>query len=211
MKHALVRLHEYTLRFERLGFSRRAALCRAIRPQRRQQLVTSGVELLPPGLTAKKLGYVIDVGANKGQFLESFLSILDAEEVDCFEPNPEACGEIQKAVRAFGWEAKVQVHNLAVGSEPGSLELNVTSSSDFSSLLEPLSTLESQFGESASVVKRVPVAVKRLDDCAKSKPVDLLKVDVRGFEHQVIAGATQLLVRTKAILMEVSFNRGTWL
>jgi FkbM family methyltransferase len=203
---ALVRLQEYTRRFERLGFSRRAALCRALRPQGRQHLVTSGVELLPQGLTATKLGYVIDVGANRGQFLESFLSILDAEEIDCFEPNPEACNEIQNAVRAFGWEAKVHVHNIAVGSEPGNLELNVTASSDFSSLLEPLSTLETQFGEPASVVRRVPVAVNRLDDCAKSRPVDLLKVDVQGFERQVIAGATRLLARTKAILMEVSFK-----
>ena len=113
---ALVRLNEYAGRFERLGFNRRDALSRALHPQERQHLVTSGIELLPPRLRANKLGYVIDVGANRGQFLESFLSVLDAEVVDCFEPNPEACSEIEKCVRGFGWEAKVQVHNLAVGS-----------------------------------------------------------------------------------------------
>jgi FkbM family methyltransferase len=204
---AVVSFFEYTRRFEKLGFCRRAAVACALSSHRRRQLVTSGVELLPAPLRTRRMGYVIDVGANKGQFLTSFLSVLDADEVDSFEPNPEAYGEILNVIRSSRWEGKVQAHNLALGSETGTCELNITSSSEFSSLLRPHSELERQFGGPAVVVKRTAVSVKRLDDCAKSKPVDLLKIDVQGFERQVIAGATQLLSRTKAILMEVSFKR----
>jgi len=34
-----------------------------------------------------------------------------------------------------------------------------------------------------------------------------LKIDVQGFERHVIAGATQVLSRTRALLIEVSFKR----
>jgi len=200
-----VKIYDYMRRFEHIGFSRRVALAKALSSRRRKQLVTSGIELLPPRLRGK-MEYVIDVGANAGQFLTSFLSVLDAEEIDAFEPNPDVYGKLQKTIRSSRLEGKVRLHNVALGSETGSLELNVTSDSDFSSLLTPKSELERRFGEPVGVVKRIAVPVKRLDDCAKSKPVDLLKIDVQGFERQVIAGATQLLSRTKAILMEVSFK-----
>jgi FkbM family methyltransferase len=204
---AFVKLLDYTRRFERVGFSRPVAVARALSPRRRRQLVTSGIELLPSMLTAQKLGYVIDVGANTGQFVTSFLSVLDAEEIDCFEPNPDAHGELLKALRASGMGSRARAYNFALGSETGTSELNVTASSDFSSLLSPNSELERDFGPPASLVSRIAVPVKRLDDCAKPRPVDLLKIDVQGFERHVIAGAAQVLSRTRAILMEVSFKR----
>jgi FkbM family methyltransferase len=205
---AFVRLLDYTRRFERVGLNRRTAVANALSSQRRRQLVTSGIELLPPILTGKKLRYVIDVGANTGQFLASFLSVLDAEEIDCFEPNPDAYGELLKTIRSSRMASdKARAYNLALGSETGASELNITASSDFSSLLEPNSEFQREFRASASVVNRITVPVKRLDDCAKSKPVDLLKIDVQGFERHVLAGAAQVLSRTTAILMEVSFKR----
>ena len=158
-------------------------------------------------LTGTKLGYVIDVGANTGQFFTSFLSVLDAEEIDCFEPNPDAYGELLKGIRSSRMASKARAYNFALGSETGTSELNVTASSDFSSLLSPNSELECEFRTPASVVNRIAVPVKRLDDCAKPKPVDLLKIDVQGFERHVIAGATQVLSRTRALLIEVSFKR----
>ena len=37
-------------------------------------------------------------------------------------------------------------------------------------------------------------------------PVDLLKLDVQGVEHRVLAGASETLARTRLLWMEMSFQ-----
>jgi hypothetical protein len=87
------------------------------------------------------------------------------------------------------------------------MDLNVMSSSDLSSLLPPSKRLQELYGTGGACTKTVTVPVRQLDEfIADSGPVDLLKIDVQGFERQVLRGASATLKRTRAILIELNFQ-----
>ncbi len=57
--------------------------------------------------------------------------------------------------------------------------------------------------------RSVTVRVDRLDDYAsrnKLPPPDLMKLDVQGFEAEVLLGGAQTLKYTKAVIAEVGFK-----
>lgn len=197
---------EYSGRFHERGFHWGTSIIRALSARRREELVRSGVELMPSWLTEKPLHYVIDVGANVGQFLSSLLSVTEVKQIDCFEPNPEALDKLKVSFSRRSRLPTIRTHNIAVGERTGVAELKVTSSSDFSSMLEPLAPLRREFGREVEIVKRVTVPIRCLDDCAQPDAVDLVKLDVQGFERQVIRGAAKVLARTRVLMVEVSFR-----
>jgi hypothetical protein len=87
------------------------------------------------------------------------------------------------------------------------MELNVTASSDLSSLLPFSKRLQELYGPGSTRTNTVTVPVRQLDEfTADSDPVDLLKIDVQGFERQVLRGASATLERTRAILIELNFQ-----
>jgi hypothetical protein len=68
--------------------------------------------------------------------------------------------------------------------------------------------LAKEYPGSAELVSEIDVEVVRLDDALSDVPeIDLLKLDVQGFERWVIAGAPETLARTKMVLIEMNFIR----
>jgi len=87
------------------------------------------------------------------------------------------------------------------------MELNVMASSDLSSLLPSSKRLQNLYGRDGERTATVTVPVRRLDEFTEdAEPVDLLKIDVQGFERQVLEGAPATLSRTRAILIELNFQ-----
>ncbi len=193
----------WKFRFEAVGLNPRKAWRAALSKQMRDALVFSRIEHLPSELRTN-LGWVIDVGANIGQWMSGLMAITQVNRIEVFEPNPEAF-EILKS--RFGNCRNVHLHNLAVGDRAGTVDLNVTRSSDLSSLLTPGNTLTEQYGvDLAEVVKQERVSVTTLDEIIPEDVyIDLIKVDVQGFEHSVLLGARETLKRTRALLIEANF------
>jgi len=85
--------------------------------------------------------------------------------------------------------------------------LNVTRSDDSSSVLKPTS-LQVETFRHTNAVSAIEVDVYPLDSKVSveevSKPV-LLKIDVQGFELEVLNGATRLLASGIDVLVELSF------
>jgi FkbM family methyltransferase len=164
----------------------------------------SRLAILPQKLLP--LSFVIDVGANQGQWIGSLLEFLPVPEVWIFEPNPEA----MKACRGrIGTRPGVTFFDLALGEAPGQAELHVTASSDFASILPPRSDfLEAHYGKNAAhVVEKKQIPVVTLDSLfAEPRTVDLLKIDVQGFERAVLCGARRVLENTRAVLLEVNLQ-----
>ena len=60
------------------------------------------------------------------------------------------------------------------------------------------------FGSFKNQVKNKKVLVKKLDSFIflKKKKIDLIKIDVEGYEEKVIEGGLSVLKRTKVVLIE---------
>jgi FkbM family methyltransferase len=147
---------------------------------------------------------VIDVGANRGQFALFALHRFPQASLTSFEPLPTAHSKLHAVV---GQDARFRSHQCAVGAEAGSLSLNVTRSDDSSSLLKP-TALQLRTFRDTGIVSSTQVDVVRLDDVIGpdrlAEPF-LLKIDVQGYELEVLRGAEQLLQRDGDVLVEASF------
>ena len=190
-------------RFEAVGFDSSRAWRAAFSRQTRDALVFSRIEHLPANLRTN-LGLVVDVGANSGQWISAFLLFADVDRIEAFEPNPDA---FELLSDCLGNRPGTRLHALALGVDHGTADLNITTSSDLSSLLAPGEVLRKQYTPAkAEVIKQVAVRVSPLDGVIDADvTVDLLKVDVQGFEHAVLRGARETLKRTRALLIEANF------
>ena len=171
-----------------------------------------GLTLFPPG-HAEKLSYVVDVGANVGQWSGMLLNCIRPEKLIIIEPIPDAFAVLQKK---FGQNHSVDLHNAAIGDHEGVAKLKITRHTTGASLLQPREEMRALVGENWEVAAEVEVQMTTLDRLLAFLPeVSLLKIDVQGYEKAVLAGAKQTLPKTKFVLIELNFmpqyDGGSWL
>ena len=140
---------------------------------------------------------VLDIGANIGLMtLKAATLAGPTGRVIAFEPNPEVYPRLERHVALNGLR-NVEVRRHALGATPGSLPIYVGASNVTNASLVA--------HEGDRVVAEVPI--HRLDDIMGDRPAHFIKIDVEGFEAEVLKGAAQLLARCRpTILME--FIRG---
>lgn len=132
----------------------------------------------------------LDVGANQGVF--TLFLCKFSSYVYCFEPVPRL-GEYLKN-RFHG--CNVSVENCALGNFNGELYLNIPCVE--SGKLETRSSLAIDFeneyilGEKVTDVEKIKVNVRRLDDFHINN-VGFIKLDVEGFEFQVLEGGKETI------------------
>jgi FkbM family methyltransferase len=148
--------------------------------------------------------FVVDVGANRGQFSLICRRLNPAAELIAFEPLAEPA-HIYRAV--FAGDARTRLHMCALGPERGKIAINVSGQDDASSVL-PISKIQTDnFPGTATVATRM-VDVGPLSDFVKQSEFgtrNLLKLDVQGFELQILVSAEALLERFDWIYAECSF------
>lgn len=142
---------------------------------------------------------VIDVGANKGQFAYLANSLWPQARIVSFEPLPRPRDRLASLMGK-----RITIHDCALGETEGAATIHIASREDSSSLL-PLGRQSELFQMREVGVIKVPV--RRLDDVmteSLSRPA-LLKVDVQGFEYEVLKGASRLLEQIDWVYVEASF------
>lgn len=152
----------------------------------------------------REYGTVIDVGANRGQFALFALHRFPAAQLLCFEPLQEAHRKLTEVV---GGDPRVRVERCAIGATDGSRSLNITRSDDSSSLLQPTALQLENFPKTNSI-SAIDVNVRRLDDIFEAdrfSPPFLLKIDVQGFELEVLRGGDHMLQGVDEVFVECSF------
>jgi FkbM family methyltransferase len=144
-----------------------------------------------------------DVGANQGQTVRKLMLVFPKVTIHAFEPSPSTFSEL---TQAFGVYDNVTLNNCGVGSQKSQMDLIENTHSDLSSFLEPGPLI---FGE---VKQRIKVPMTTVDDYSVEKQIDhihLLKIDVEGFDFEVIKGADRMLAdkRIDLLLTEVTFQK----
>jgi FkbM family methyltransferase len=130
-----------------------------------------------------------DVGANTGVHT-LFMSRL-AEQVISFEPMPRALQALKANVERNGLE-NVRIHEVALGDIPGPAKIATRD-------LHNLGTSAIRDTDGG-----YDIEIVRGDDLALPK-IDILKVDVEGFESKVFAGLRETILRDRpAIMTELS-------
>jgi FkbM family methyltransferase len=147
---------------------------------------------------------VLDVGANAGQYASRIREAGYGGRIVSFEPLFEAHAALEGiAATDPNWECR----RLALGSEAGSAQINVAGNSWSSSLLEMGERHRRSAPESEYVAtEKVPVA--RLDDIRDELMAAddraWLKLDVQGFELEVLRGAEETLPQVVGLQAELS-------
>jgi len=141
-------------------------------------------------------GAAVDAGEDHiGAYLESF----SHPEIHAFEPRPTAA---QSVNREYGHLETVTVHDVAIGPTESMIEINVSEEGGSSSPFKP-KDLE-QRGRRTTIQNTIKVQQVRLDDIL-TDGADIIKLDVEGYEKEVLKGATNALSDAKAVLCEVQF------
>jgi FkbM family methyltransferase len=150
---------------------------------------------------------VLDCGAGYGTWALSMRKHWPDAVIHAFEPVRECFLWLQVAVEVAadsklnGW----QIYQLALGNEHGKRRIGVPSYLVSSSFLgfDP----DAPFAEVCEPDHWEEVDITTLDRWAAEnsiEQVDLLKLDLQGFELEALRGAEDLLQRTRAIMCEVS-------
>ena len=143
---------------------------------------------------------VLDVGAASGQFSLMATKRWPGARVVCFEPleRPRT-----KLIEVLG--DRVEVHATALGEQAGEETMNVATADDSSSL-RPIGERQKElFG--TETAKSETVKISRMDDLVGEieRPC-LLKIDVQGFELEVLKGAQETLAKVDEAYIECSFE-----
>jgi FkbM family methyltransferase len=147
---------------------------------------------------------LVDIGANRGQFALAAHRYFPAARIISFEPLP---GPADVFRRVFSSSREVTLHQAAVGASAGKATMHVAARDDSSSLL-PIGQLQNRLFPNTSEVMTMEVSVGELSDFIGADdiaPPALLKIDVQGFELQVLQGCATLLNRFAIVYVECSF------
>lgn len=151
---------------------------------------------------------IIDVGANRGDFARAASACFPASRIWLFEPLPKLWPELERL--AAYYKPPWSVQRFALGAAAGHLPLQVATGNDGIGSFLGFSD-EYRHGTSAPIrMEAVDTRIERLDDfCAREgiQSIDLLKIDVEGFEFDVLAGGAQMLRHTTGLIIEISLIR----
>jgi FkbM family methyltransferase len=156
-------------------------------------------------MAAAGVTVALDVGASVGLYARELRRLGFKGRIISFEPLPSAYQQLTvNAASDPAWETR----RTALGASNDEATLLVASRETSSSLLEMQQTHLGAAPDSA-LASRQPVSVTRLDDLATELRLEgeslLLKLDVQGYEGEVLRGAERTLTDTTVLEVELSF------
>jgi len=152
---------------------------------------------------APQLKTILDVGANQGQFQKASNYFYPTASISSFEPIPE----LYLKLESFKKSRFIKNYNLALGNQEGNLKFNENEYNHSSSFLD---INEENNNFPSNKTKKISVNTTTLDSFSESLEINspsLLKLDVQGFELEVLKGATNT-IKTKIdyIIVETNFE-----
>lgn len=162
------------------------------------------LRLLPIPRTAR---HIVDVGANVGVFAEAATLYCPSAEIIAFEPSANTFAKLEK--RAI---PRALCKKAAVGAKMGTATLHIAEDAFSSTLRPPSEACKNLYGKAVvptGATEEVPVVtLAQIIEEHRLPRIDLLKVDVEGFEPQVLEGAGDYLTsHVHRIMLEASVAR----
>jgi len=154
--------------------------------------------LLMPGMT------FIDIGANLGTYtLIAAQAVGEQGRVIAMEPSPAIAALLLENVTLNGLAARCEVLGLAVGDHDGTAILHEFAMRQGSNTLLP-HVADAARAEYREAITARTVPLRTLDGIVAERApdrIDCIKIDVEGFEPQVLTGASAALARFRPQLI----------
>jgi FkbM family methyltransferase len=150
--------------------------------------------LLPRGVQT-----FVDIGGNKGEYSEEIVSRFPGVRVFIFEPSRFNQSTLNLK---FANNQNVHIYQFALSDSAGFMSLYADSPGSGGASL--LNRRVGHFGISLSEVEKVEV--KRFDEIWSKESgdvIDLCKIDVEGYELNVLRGFGEILSRVKVVQFEM--------
>lgn len=124
----------------------------------------------------------VDIGANQG--LYSLLAGLNqrCRRIIAFEPVPATFALLQTNIAINALEARVNLHQLAIAAEAGHADIKVSTAHSGTASLAGQSSYHA-----SETIRIQTINAPMLDAILASEWPSIVKVDVEGLEHEVIA------------------------
>jgi FkbM family methyltransferase len=143
-------------------------------------------------LNLKGQGVLLDIGANIGTVCIPLLKNNHFSKAIAIEPEPKNFSLLKKNIHQNGLDSRIAAHQLALSDREGELHLGLS---------------DSNFGDhrilvDATGAKSVTVKSLPLDQIITDENVDLIWIDVQGYEKFVLQGARRVLSKNIPVVME---------
>ncbi len=148
---------------------------------------------------------LIDVGGYIGASAYAFRLMLPEAQIYSFEPLEDNYTRLVRTLEPLG---RFEAFRTALGERAGTFDFYRSDFTASSSAL-PMGELHRALYPHTAHNVEVTVPVARLDDYLPQmdlQPPVMLKMDVQGYEENVLRGAKRLLPRVDIVLLEVSFR-----
>ena len=147
---------------------------------------------------------IYDIGGNIGTWSQLAKAIFPNAIIHAFEPIKKFQDHFLTNTKEFG--KSVTLHKTGLGSKNGTASINV--GGDASSFLEIGSLLTSFFPTVKKTGEEI-VNISMLDSYVQQTNLafpDVMKLDVEGFELEVLKSAKECMKKCKYIILEISFE-----
>lgn len=159
--------------------------------------ISGDLELFLKGVLKRglKVNHVLDVGAHTGDWSSFVAQLIPEASFYLIEPQEELKPEIDR----FLQNHKGKLFIGGAGSEVGELSFTVFDDKAGSSFLPT--------GDAVGTKKQKKVPVFSIDSLVEKKEIavpDLCKIDVQGYELEVLKGAKSILGKTDVFIIETN-------
>jgi len=173
--------------------------------RRRGVSVDYYLKLAQPWLRTVGVRTILDIGANTGQFASAAQAAFPQAQIYSFEPLPDCFRQLQANLAQA---PRFRAFNVGLGREAGTVTFQRNTFTASSSVRPMAETHKREFPLTQETTN-VSVRLERLDDLADQlilrEPM-LVKIDVQGYEDEVLAGGEQTVRRAAVVLTETSFE-----
>jgi len=151
-----------------------------------------------------KVDTLLDVGANSGQYAGLIRELGYKGRIHSFEPTTNAFKLLRnKSKKDKNWH----IHQLAIGSTAGEIEINISENSFSSSILE-IEKLHLKSAPRSRYIDKEIVPIETIDNLfpviTKGARSIYMKIDTQGYESEVLKGADNSLHKIQCIQLEMS-------
>ena len=157
---------------------------------------------------------IFDVGANDGESIERFKKIFSKSKIYSFEPDDNA---FQRLKKNYYNKENIEIFDFGISNRDGNQQFYSYDHDKISSLMRL--DANSKLFKSRKIAKNSgedfeklkDIKILKLDSFVKDKNIpriNILKIDVQGYEPEVIEGAKYLIENNKIDIIEMEIILG---